>query len=110
MIDKWTASESLVALLKERFADPHVREMLEGHEEFYPTIGWTDGATLQKRGESPTTVTSHYGLGFMFEREASGYLEVDAPYFEMILFRPSKEDAASSRRVIDYDGTDIVVR
>lgn len=77
---------------------------------FYPCIGWTLGGTSGKRGGPQTPLPPEYSLGFIEQRNLVKYRAVASRAFGFIAFSPKPEDERSSRRLIDFDGKNIVVR
>lgn len=75
-----------------------------------PSIMWSTGGTVEKPGQAPQSLPAHYALGWVDRQNLSSFQTIPSAKFGKLVFHPSPADLASSRRTIDYDGKDIVVR
>lgn len=74
---------------------------------------WTLGGSAQRGTEEPIEIPASYSAGF-YRRdtlpEGNRIILLPSDRFGLVIFSPRPEDLASERRLIDFDGTDIVVR
>ena len=75
-----------------------------------PSIVWSLGGSLEAPGRPPEALPARYALGWISQQNLGSFQTVQSAKFGRIAFHPSPSDLASSRRLIDFDGTDIVVR
>lgn len=80
-----------------------------------PRIKSGTGVTIEAvvgPGTEAIDVPDGYDLGLIPKGDinASNFIAISHQIFDMVAFVPRPEDAASSRRVVDYDGETIVVR
>lgn len=104
MTDTWkltTKAEELIATL--------VKQAAIGPTDT-PSLMWASGGTLEAPGKPPKPFYAHYGLGWVAQHNLHSFKTIPSARFGKIVFHPRPEDEASTRRTIDYDGTDIVVR
>ncbi len=104
MTDTWkltTKAEELIATL--------VKQAAIGPTDT-PSLMWASGGTLEAPGKPPKPLYAHYGLGWVAQHNLHSFKTIPSARFGKIVFHPRPEDEASTRRTIDYDGTDIVVR
>lgn len=77
---------------------------------YTPSLMWSSGGTIEASGQPPRLLPPHYALGWVRTQDLHKFKTIPSSKFGTLVFHPRPEDAASSRRLIDYDGTDIVVR
>ncbi len=75
-----------------------------------PSLMWASGGSLEAPGKPPRLLPAHYGLGWVAQPNLHAFKTIPSARFGQIVFHPRPEDEASTRRTIDYDGTDIIVR
>ncbi len=107
----WTITAAAVAALQ-RAIDGFTRDFGSPDFAYYPLISWRTGGQATKAGESPIDLPDQYDLALIPRTDlgASNFVPVADPGFGVVAFVPSPGDAASSRRMIDYDGDRIFVR
>jgi hypothetical protein len=77
---------------------------------YYPCIGWTLGGLYGKVGAPQKALPPGYGLGLVRRTDLAKYMLTKSRLFGYVAFTPKAEDASSFRRLIDFDGKEIVVR
>jgi hypothetical protein len=107
----WTISAAATAVIS-RAIDDFVRDYGAPGFEFYPVITWRTGGQVVAPAAAAVDLPDCYDLGLIPRGDinASNFIAIANESFEVVAFVPRPEDMASSRRVIDYDGEDIVVR
>lgn len=75
-----------------------------------PSLLWALGGTAEASGQPPKPLPAHYALGWVSQSNLHAFKTIPSARFGQIVFHPSPQDAASTRRTIDYDGTRIIVR
>jgi hypothetical protein len=109
--DDWTISAAVTALIARAIAD-FVKDYSRPDFAYYPLITWRAGGQATRPNQAPTDMPDRYDLALIprTDLHASNFVAIADPQFEVVAFVPRDEDAASGRRLIDYDGRDIVVR
>lgn len=105
MSDNWHVTPKL-----EAFISGLLKEVPNPRFAFYPCIGWTLGGSYGKVGAPQKPLPPGYGLGLIKRMDLAKYTPIKSRLFGYVAFAPKAEDAHSSRRLIDFDGKDIVVR
>lgn len=77
---------------------------------FAPSIMWSFGGTMNRAGEPTRPIPARYALGWVEQDALHKFKTISDARLETVVFHPKAEDEASSHRLIDYDGTDIIVR
>lgn len=93
----------------EDFVDALIKEAGIGPTDT-PSIMWSTGGVVEAPGQLPQSLPAHYALGWVDRQNLSGFQTIPSARFGEMVFHPSPADFASARRLIDYDGSDIVVR
>jgi hypothetical protein len=79
--------------------------------DYYPFVGWSLGATMQGPNGAVTKVPPRYEVGLAATHDVPGNkIRIPSKEFGYVIFDPKPQDANSNRRLIDFDGKDIVVR
>jgi hypothetical protein len=107
----WEVSEAATAAIRRAIGD-FVKNHGRPQFDYYPLITWRSGGTASKSGSAKIDLPDRYDLGLIPRADlgASNFIAVESRAFGALAFVPRDRDAASSRRLIDFDGQDIVVR
>lgn len=107
----WTVSDAVVAVIG-RAIEEFERDYFRPDFAYYPVVTWRSGGQATKPGEPPVTLPDRYDIALIPQADlhASDFIAVACQPFEVLAFVPRDEDLASERRLIDFDGQDIVVR
>lgn len=107
----WTISDAALAVI-ERAINDFERDYFRPDFAYYPVVTWRSGGQATKPGELPVSLPDRYDIALIprADLRARNFIEIACRQFEVVAFVPRDEDAASSRRLIDFDGQDIVVR
>ena len=82
----------------------------------YPSIMWSLGGEAWKSEDPEGTripIPAGYSVGFYNQNplpEGDSLIFVKSDRFGLVVFLPRPEDQASSRRLIDFDGEEVIVR
>jgi len=71
---------------------------------------WSLGGTISKRGQAVESLPPRYDVTLIERHDLSRFATIPNERFGFIAFSPKPEDQKSSRRLIDFDGKNIVVR
>ena len=109
--ESWTLSSAAIAAVERAIVD-FARDYAAPEFAYYPLITWRSGGTATRLGSTPVSLPDRYDLALIKQVDvgASNFIPISSPRFGVVAFVPSDQDAASSRRLIDYDGKNIVVR
>jgi hypothetical protein len=107
----WTISDAATTVIS-RAIDDFVRDYGAPEFDYYPVVTWRAGARLVAPVSEARDLPDCYDLGLIPRADinASNFIAIAHRVFDIVGFVPRPEDAASSRRMIDYDGETIVVR
>lgn len=112
MDQPWTVTERLETELAQWLAT-YERSYGEIGYPVYPSVMWSLGGEARRNGGARIKLPSQYSAGF-YRRdplpEGDGLVLVPSETFGLVVFLPREEDRASDRRLIDFDGKDILVR
>jgi hypothetical protein len=75
-----------------------------------PSLMWSQGGTIEASDQPPRPLPPHYALGWVRKQDLHKFKTIPSSRFGAFVFHPRPEDAASSRRLIDLDEDEIVVR
>lgn len=111
MSDRWTISDSVAALVSKGVAQ-YVANVGEPDFPYCPILIWSLGGELREAGGGRHAVPPRYELGIARRADIAeqGFVAIADARVGLLAFSPKPADAASGRRLIDFDGTDIVVR
>ena len=111
MASKWHLSGTAAKLLGDGIAQ-YLENPGAPDFEFCGVIGWSLGGELVLASGERQTIGPRYEIGITAISDIAEYglARIDDPALGIVAFQPSAVDAASDRRLIDYDGKDIVVR
>lgn len=104
----WTISAKLAAEVGILVRDYVVKAAVDF--PYYPSITWTLEWKAFEGTEREVTVPAAYSLGIIRQDELHHLIAIKDETFGYIAFEPSNDDLASTRRVIDRVGDDVVVR
>jgi len=104
----WALSSRFVDFLDQLISES---DFAPSASTYYPSVLWSLGGTMQGPEGVTLPTPPRYEVGLVERSEANRFkLRLPSKKFGYIIFDPRPEDAASSRRLIDFDGKDIVVR
>ena len=80
--------------------------------DYCPAIVWSLGGDGVLAGGERIVLPPRYSLAIIDRADipVQGFYSIEDPAVGIIAFNPSAGDKASSNRLIDYDGKDLVVR
>lgn len=107
MPDVWQTSKAFDGFLSELV---RASDFASSIASLFPCIMWSLGGTISKRGQAVETVPPRYEVTLIERPDLSRFAAIPNERFGFIAFSPKPEDQKSSRRLIDFDGHDIVVR
>ena len=112
---EWTISQRLETAISMWLAEFETSSGPIG-VPIYPSVMWSLGGEAWREGDPSAqrfSIPAGYSVGF-YRRDPAprgdGLLLVANSRFGYVVVRPKDDDLASERRLIDYDGADIVVR
>ena len=111
MAVQWRLSASAAKLLGDGIAQ-YLENPGAPDVDFCGVIGWSLGGELVLASGERHTIGPRYEIGITAISDIAEYglARIDDPALGIVAFQPSAADLASDRRLIDYDGKDIVVR
>jgi hypothetical protein len=107
MTSNWQVTSELDDLLARAIEQAGFADQLATH---LPSIMWTEGGRAEAPGKPTIPIPPHYGVGPVRIENVSRVSTINSAKFGHIVFHPAPSDAASIRRIVDYDGKDIIVR
>ena len=108
----WKVTDRVAQLIKAGMAR-YIDNVGAPDFDYCPAILWSLGGELRSAGGLRlATIEPEYGLGVIARKDIAeqGFVALRVPQLGVVGFAPNKDDLASDRRVIDYDGENIVVR
>ncbi len=106
MTESWSTTSALNAFLEELIAGMSFTPQWT----FYPSLMWSSGTIVDKPDGSREHLPPRYEVGLYRRDDALDLLSIPSDKFGLIYFLPDPVDLASSRRRIDFDGKNIIVR
>ena len=108
MSAEWMLSPRLVTFLTRLIAE----SVFAGQSsQYYPSIMWSLGGTMQGPDKVVRPIPPQYDVGVVRRSNLRNFkIILPDKTFGYVVFAPKPEDAASQRRLIDWDGETIVVR
>lgn len=104
----WTVSAKLLTFVASLLAESDLAPALP---TAYPLIGWHGEGWMEGPDHVRTPIPPRYGVGLVTKSDLNAFkIVIPNPTFGYIIFVPGPRDARSARRLVDFDGTEIVVR
>ena len=107
MTTDWKVTAELDDLLARAIEQSGFADQLGTH---VPSVTWTEGGQVEASGQPTIPIPPHYAVGLVLIENLSRFLTIKSAKFGHIVFHPAPSDAASTRRLVDYDGMNIIVR
>ena len=104
----WTVTNRLTKFLADLIASSDFAAVASG---YYPSVMWSSGGWMEGPGRPREPLAPRYEVGLVEQAKLGDFrLAVPNPKFGYIIFSPKPADEASGRRLIDFDGKNIMVR
>ena len=108
MAGKWTVSTKLTTFLADLIVGSDFASTVS---QYYPSIMWSGTGWMEGPDHVRKPLRPRYSVGLVEKANLRDYkIVLPDKRFGYVVFSPKPEDEKSSRRLIDFDGKDIVVR
>ncbi len=108
----WAITDSAIGVIDgaiERFTAEHTRPGFA----FYPLISWTEGGWASRSGGPKLATPDRYEISLIRQSEIGAttrWIRIKSRKFGVVAVAPRIADVTAGRRLVDFDGQDIVIR